>query len=112
MNPMKILIDYDESPCSTAMLVDLKQAGLPDRAEAMVLSFAEVWLADPEELVAWGSEEYDAQADIVDSPSAAMFRDMIGVSVEGRALGFEALRTDGSVRDRLRQSLGRDHGGG
>jgi hypothetical protein len=48
----------------------------------------------------------------VDSPSAAMFRDTIGVSVEGRALGFEALRTDGSVRDRLRQSLGRDHGGG
>jgi hypothetical protein len=41
---MKILIGYDGSTTADAALDDLKSAGLPDRAEAIVISVAEVWL--------------------------------------------------------------------
>ena len=47
IDSMKILIGYDGSPCAEAALDDLKRAGLPNRAEAHVLSVAEVWLAPP-----------------------------------------------------------------
>ena len=46
-NTMKILIGYDGSSCADAALDDLKQAGLPDRAEAQILSVAERWLPPP-----------------------------------------------------------------
>lgn len=39
---MRILIGYNGSDFSNAALEDLRQAGLPDRAEAMVLTIAEV----------------------------------------------------------------------
>ena len=41
---MKILIAYDGSSCADAALVDLQRAGLPDEAEAIVISVADVWL--------------------------------------------------------------------
>lgn len=41
---MKILIAYDGSECAEAALDDLTQAGLPNEAEAVVMSVAEVWL--------------------------------------------------------------------
>jgi nucleotide-binding universal stress UspA family protein len=41
---MKILIGYDGSECATAALDGLTRAGLPDEAEAMVVSVAEHWL--------------------------------------------------------------------
>jgi nucleotide-binding universal stress UspA family protein len=44
---MKILIGYDGSNCADAALDDLKQAGLPREAEAVVLSVAEAWLPPP-----------------------------------------------------------------
>jgi len=44
---MKILIGYDGSDCAEAALDDLTRAGLPSRAEAIVLSVAEVWLPPP-----------------------------------------------------------------
>jgi hypothetical protein len=44
---MKILIGYDGSDCSDAALKDLKRAGLPQRAEALVLSVADVFLPPP-----------------------------------------------------------------
>lgn len=40
----KILIAYDGSAGAEAALLDLKQAGLPEAAEAKVLSIADVWL--------------------------------------------------------------------
>lgn len=46
---MKIVIGYDGSACSDAALDDLKLAGLPEEAEAIVLSIAEVWLPPPPE---------------------------------------------------------------
>ena len=41
---MKILIGYDGSPTADAALDDLKSAGLPSKAEAIVMAVAEVWL--------------------------------------------------------------------
>ena len=44
---MKILIAYDGSSCADAALADLRRAGLPREAEAVVLSVAEHWLPPP-----------------------------------------------------------------
>jgi nucleotide-binding universal stress UspA family protein len=41
---MKILIGYDGSECADASIDDLKRAGLPEKAEAQILSVAEMWL--------------------------------------------------------------------
>jgi len=41
---MKILIAYDGSDCADAALQDLRRAGLPREAEAIVISVAEAWL--------------------------------------------------------------------
>jgi len=44
---MTILIAYDGSPCAEAALDDLRKAGLPPDAEALVISVAEVFLPPP-----------------------------------------------------------------
>ena len=44
---MKILIGYDDSDCSERMIGDLRHAGLPRQAEAVVMTVAEHWLAPP-----------------------------------------------------------------
>lgn len=44
---MKILIGFDGSECADAALDDLTHAGLPEQAEAHILSVAEVWLPPP-----------------------------------------------------------------
>jgi len=44
---MRILIGYDGSECSDAALEDLRRAGLPRDAEAVVLSVADVFLPPP-----------------------------------------------------------------
>jgi nucleotide-binding universal stress UspA family protein len=44
---MRLLIAYDGSECADAALDDLKRAGLPRTAEALVLSVAEIWLPPP-----------------------------------------------------------------
>jgi nucleotide-binding universal stress UspA family protein len=44
---MKILIAYDGSDCANSALDDLRKAGLPPDAEALILSVAEVWLPPP-----------------------------------------------------------------
>src|SRR5262245_13991013 len=51
---MKILIAYDGSECANEALDDLQRAGLPQRAEALIVSVAEVFLpptAPPEAAV-------------------------------------------------------------
>jgi hypothetical protein len=40
---MKIMIAYDGSGGSDEMLADLRRAGLPGRAEALVISISEAW---------------------------------------------------------------------
>ena len=44
---MKILIAYDGSTCADAALHDLRRAGLPPEAEAVILSAADVWMPPP-----------------------------------------------------------------
>lgn len=44
---MKIVIAYDGSDCARAALDDLRLAGLPEEAEAVVLSVTENWLPPP-----------------------------------------------------------------
>ena len=44
---MKILIAYDGSDCADAALNDLQRAGLPSKADALVISVAEAWLPPP-----------------------------------------------------------------
>lgn len=44
---IKILIAYDESECANAALADLKQAGLPRKVEAHVLSVYAEWMPAP-----------------------------------------------------------------
>lgn len=44
---MKILIAYDGSDCADAALDDLRRAGLPADAEAIVMSITEIWLPPP-----------------------------------------------------------------
>ena len=65
-NKMRVLIAYDGSACSDAALDDLQHAGLPDDAEAVVMSVSEVWLPAPPpssfelvELVRTGHESPD-----------------------------------------------------
>lgn len=41
---MKILIGYDGSSCAGACLDDLRRAGLPREAEAILLTVSEIWL--------------------------------------------------------------------
>lgn len=44
---MKLLVAYDGSECADAALDDLKNAGLPRTAEAIVMSLADVFLPPP-----------------------------------------------------------------
>ncbi|HEX8130844.1 MAG TPA: universal stress protein [Pyrinomonadaceae bacterium] len=44
---MKILIGYDGSGCADAAIDELRRAGLPEAAEALIVSVAEVWLPPP-----------------------------------------------------------------
>ena len=41
---MKLLIGYDGSQCANAALDDLRRAGLPREAQAIILSVFERWL--------------------------------------------------------------------
>lgn len=47
LGTMKILIGYDGSASSNAMLDDLRRAGLPEKAEVQVVSVAETWFPLP-----------------------------------------------------------------
>jgi nucleotide-binding universal stress UspA family protein len=44
---MKILIAHDGSECADAALDDLRRAGLPSQAEAMILAVTDEWLPAP-----------------------------------------------------------------
>ena len=46
----KILIAYDESECAMAALADLKQAGLPRKADVHILSVHTEWMPQPSSL--------------------------------------------------------------
>jgi nucleotide-binding universal stress UspA family protein len=50
MSTTKVLIAYDGSECADAALADLRRAGLPKEAHAIVLSVIESWLPRPSDL--------------------------------------------------------------
>jgi nucleotide-binding universal stress UspA family protein len=60
---MKILIAYDGSECSEAALNDLKKAGLPPKADVLILSVADAWLPIGPDFMTTGSPgEYVAKS--------------------------------------------------
>ncbi|HYE73751.1 MAG TPA: universal stress protein [Blastocatellia bacterium] len=52
---MKILLAYDGSDCAKAALDDIRNAGLPTEAEAIVLAVAENWMPPPSSYAILGS---------------------------------------------------------
>ena len=58
---MRILIAYDGSECSDAALEDLTRAGLPPKAEVLVLSVSDVWLSEANGMIN-DQEEFLSQA--------------------------------------------------
>lgn len=50
MKITKVLIAYDGSECANAALDDLRRAGLPEKAQVIVLSIIEHWLPPPSSL--------------------------------------------------------------
>lgn len=66
---MKILIAYDGSDCASAALDDLRLAGLPSQAEAVVLSAYEHWVPMPPSFAevepGYLSERSDAETDLL-----------------------------------------------
>jgi nucleotide-binding universal stress UspA family protein len=93
---MKILVAYDGSGCAEAALDDLQRAGLPDDAEALVVSVAEVWLPPPPPSV----YEVVEAAESAQTP-AELQRDYAKESPPV----LEACRLAGRAAERLRQNF-------
>lgn len=55
---MKILIAYDGSECSDAALEDLTRAGLPRKADVLILSVTDVWLPEANGNITRGQGEH------------------------------------------------------
>ena len=58
MKITKVLIAYDGSQCADAALEDLRRAGLPEKAHAIILSVVESWLPPPSSLEILESVDY------------------------------------------------------
>jgi nucleotide-binding universal stress UspA family protein len=58
MKITKVLIAYDGSECGDAALGQLRSAGLPEKAHAVVLSVVEHWLPPPSSLEIFKSVDY------------------------------------------------------
>ena len=92
----KILIGYDGSECADAALADLRRAGLPENAEAHVLSVAEVWLPPP----APSTDEIVEQARQVKVPS-----DLKRIYARSSKAAAQALTLAQQAKKRLRTSF-------
>ena len=56
---MRILIAYDGSIGADAVLFDMRRAGLPQEAEALVITVADVWTFTPPSEAPSGSRAKD-----------------------------------------------------
>jgi nucleotide-binding universal stress UspA family protein len=74
---MKLLIGYDGSSCSDALVADLERAGLPDECEVIVMSVAEVWLPSPST-----SEPSSGHEPVAVSRMRAHARELIAAALE------------------------------
>lgn len=86
---MKILIAYDGSDCSKLALADLQRAGLPDEAEATVLSAADVWILPQPE----NESEVPVYSKAHKDPWNKERREAEQAVDEARALAAEAVQT-------------------
>lgn len=82
---MKILIGYDGSECADAAIDDLRRAGLPDKAEAQVLTVAEVWLPPPDPSEQTGSKEVDSLVQPMHAKARRAVQEAQNVANRGRA---------------------------
>jgi nucleotide-binding universal stress UspA family protein len=87
----KILIAYDGSACSDAALHDLRRAGLPPSAEAVVVSVARVFLPPPEDEVADEELASPAAAALV-RPSQAHAVEAVRQALAVAELGAQRVR--------------------
>lgn len=85
---MKILIAYDGSSCADRALKDLRHAGLPNRAEAIVVTVGEQWLPHPAPAT---HEKVDGLKTLV--PPEDTFEQPTPASEAARDLAFEACKT-------------------
>lgn len=94
--PMRILIGYDGSECAEAALDDLQRSGLPSKAEAQIVSVAEVWLPPPPP----SSYEIVEEAMAVKVPA-----DLKRVYSKGSTAVKEAKALAESARDRVKNNF-------
>jgi nucleotide-binding universal stress UspA family protein len=90
MEKMKVLIGYDGSDCAEAALDDLRRAGLPREADAMIVAITEYFLPPPPP----ASYEIIEEANLVRVPDdlkPVYERDTVAVR-EARALALKASR--------------------
>src|SRR5436190_136116 len=83
--PMRVLIGYDGSDCARAAIADLARAGMPERAEAVVLAAADLPAHVP----------YGAAGDLTPQPLAPVPR-------RGRGGGRRSQGTDARAPARHR----------
>ena len=86
---MRILIAYDSSDGAKAALDDLRWAGLPRTAEALVVSVAELWLPPPPS----GDESVDASFPLYVPAGSKRAREKVTHAVEGARSGCGSGRT-------------------
>jgi nucleotide-binding universal stress UspA family protein len=92
----RILIGYDGSACADAALDELTHAGLPLKADARILSIAEVWLPPPPP----SSYEIVEQAEKAKSPADLQHRFAKGCAAAKTALALAEV-----ARDRVRANF-------
>lgn len=77
MNVMRILIAHDGSDHSEAALDDLTRAGMPEQAEALIMSVAEVWLPPSDETVDAEEAELDPRVKAIIERQYQKNRDLV-----------------------------------
>jgi len=93
MRKPKILIAYDGSECADAALGDLSRAGLPAKADALVVSVTELWLAPPPPS---GYENFEAVRENLSSDELTAKRES-GILSQAQELATKAARRIRSV---------------
>lgn len=86
---LKVLIAYDGSECSEKALWDLRKAGMPEKAEAVVLTVADAWI--------------DKGGVLIDSAMGSQYAALINTELESmRASLKEARNTAQRAAERLK----------
>lgn len=84
---MKIVVGYDGSECADAALDDLRNAGLPLKCSALVVTVAEVWLPPPPP----SAYEFAGMAEVNENPTIKFrYEKELGKVEEAKALAARA----------------------